>query len=140
MDDDARRRFSVDLERKLQFVDWAPLLRVSARTGRGVEKVWELVDGALAERARRVPTAALNQWLAEATGRTPPPPSHGRSVKVRYATQATAEPPELVLFTTGPLTPSYRRYLEKDLRRTFGFAGTPLRLVVRSRPANRRPG
>ena len=140
MDDDARRRFGVDLERKLHFVDWAPLLRVSARTGRGVEKIWDLVDGALAQRSRRVPTAALNQWLAEATGRTPPPPSHGRSVKVRYATQATAEPPELVLFTTGPLTPSYRRYLEKDLRRTFGFAGTPLRLVVRSRPANRRPG
>ena len=141
MDDDARRRFGVDLERKLHFVDWAPLLRVSARTGRGVEKIWDLVDGALAQRSRRVPTAALNQWLAEATGRTPPPPSHGRSVKVRYATQARAEPPELVLFTTGPLTPSYRRYLEKDLRRSFGFAGTPLRLVVRARTAKskRRP-
>jgi GTP-binding protein len=133
MDDDARRRFDLDLERRLMFVDWAPLLRVSARTGRGAEKVWGLVDEALAERGRRVPTAALNQWLTQATGRTPPPPAHGRSVKVRYATQARVDPPELVLFTTGPLAPTYRRYLEKDLRRTFGFRGTPLRLVVRPR-------
>jgi GTP-binding protein len=133
MDEEARRQFDLDLERKLYFVNWAPLLRVSARTGRGVEKVWGLVDGALAERNRRVPTAALNQWLGRATERTPPPPVRGRTVKVRYATQARVAPPELVLFATGQLTPSYRRYLEKDLRRTFGFQGTPVRLVVRVR-------
>jgi len=140
MDDEARRQFSVDLERKLYFVDWAPLLRVSARTGRGVEKTWGLVDKVLAERSRRIPTAALNQWLGQATERTPPPPARGRSVKVRYATQARVDPPELVLFTSGPLTPSYRRYLERDLRRTFGFEGTPVRLVVRVRTRERAPG
>jgi GTPase len=140
MDDEARRQFGVDLERKLYFVDWAPLLRVSARTGRGVEKIWGLVDKVLAERSRRIPTAALNQWLGQATERTPPPPARGRSVKVRYATQARADPPELVLFTSGPLTPSYRRYLERDLRRTFGFEGTPARLVVRVRTRERPPG
>jgi GTPase len=140
MDDEARRRFDLDLERKLYVVDWAPLLRTSARTGRGVEKVWGLVDGVLAERTRRVPTAALNQWLGRATEHTPPPPVRGRTVKVRYATQARVAPPELVLFTTGQLTPSYRRYLEKDLRRTFGFQGTPLRLVVRVRTGERGPG
>jgi GTP-binding protein len=139
MDDEARRQFGVDLERKLHFVDWAPLLRVSARTGRGVEKIWGLVDGVLAERSRRIPTAALNQWLGQATERTPPPPVRGRSVKVRYATQARVDPPELVLFTSGQLSPSYRRYLERDLRRTFGFEGTPVRLVVRVR-TRERPG
>jgi GTPase len=139
MDDEARRQFGVDLERKLHFVDWAPLLRVSARTGRGVDKIWGLVDGVLAERARRIPTAALNQWLGQATERTPPPPVRGRSVKIRYATQARVDPPELVLFTSGQLTPSYRRYLERDLRRTFGFEGTPVRLVVRVR-TRERPG
>jgi GTP-binding protein len=139
MDDDARRSFGVDLERKLHFVDWAPLLRVSARTGRGVEKVWRLVDGVLDERARRIPTAALNQWLGQATERTPPPPVRGRTVKVRYATQARVDPPELVVFTTGPLAPAYRRYLERDLRRTFGFEGTPVRLVVRVRTRERAP-
>jgi len=137
MDDEARRQFGVDLERKLHFVDWAPMLRVSARTGRGVEKIWGLVDGVLAERARRIPTAALNQWLGQATERTPPPPARGRTVKVRYATQARVDPPEVVVFTTGPLTPSYRRYLENDLRRTFGFEGTPVRLVVRVRARER---
>ena len=140
MDDEARRQFGVDLERKLHFVDWAPLLRVSARTGRGVEKIWGLVDKVLAERSRRIPTAALNQWLGQATERTPPPPARGRSVKVRYATQARVDPPELVLFTSGPLTPSYRRYLERDLRRTFGFEGTPVRLVVRVRSRERTAG
>jgi GTPase len=140
MDDEARRQFGVDLERKLYFVDWAPMLRVSARTGRGVEKIWGLVDGVLVERSRRVPTAALNQWLGRATERTPPPPVRGRPVKVRYATQARVDPPELVLFTSGQLTPSYRRYLEKDLRRTFGFEGTPVRLVVRVRTRERAGG
>src|SRR5829696_8589757 len=59
MDDEARRQFGVDLERKLYFVDWAPMLRISARTGRGVEKIWGLVDKVLAERSRRIPTAAF---------------------------------------------------------------------------------
>jgi GTP-binding protein len=133
MDDDARRRFDLDLERQLHFVGWAPLLRTSARTGRNVDKVWSLIDAVLAERGRRVPTAALNRWLEEATGRTPPPPVRGRSVKVRYVTQARIHPPEFVFFTTGPLTPAYRRYLERNLRRAFGFEGTPLRLVARAR-------
>ena len=106
----------------------------------GVEKIWGLVDGVLAERSRRIPTAALNQWLGQATERTPPPPVRGRSVKVRYATQARVDPPEVVLFTSGQLTPSYRRYLERDLRRTFGFEGTPVRLVVRVRTRERTAG
>jgi GTP-binding protein len=137
MDDEARRRFGVDLERKLYFVDWAPMLRVSARTGRGVEKIWGLVDRVLAERSRRIPTAALNQWLGRATERTPPPLARGRPVKVRYVTQARVDPPELILFTSGQLSPGYLRYLEKDLRRTFGFEGTPVRLVVRVRTRER---
>jgi GTPase len=140
MDDEARRQFGVDLERRLHFVDWAPMLRVSARTGRGVEKIWGLVDRVLAERSRRIPTAALNQWLERATERTPPPPVRGRPLKVRYATQARVDPPEVVLFTSGQLTPSYRRYLERDLRRTFGFEGTPVRLVVRVRTRERAGG
>jgi len=131
MDDDARQRFDLDLDRKLYFVSWAPLLRTSALTGRNVGKLWQTIDLVLAERARRIPTAALNRWLEQATTRTPPPPSRGRSVKVRYATQARANPPEFVLFSTGVVAPAYRRYLENDLRRTFGFQGTPLRIVTR---------
>jgi GTPase len=136
MDDEARQRFDLDLERRLHFVDWAPMLRTSARTGRNVDKVWRLIDSVLAERAHRVPTAALNRWLEEATGRTPPPPVRGRSVKVRYVTQARVDPPEFVFFTTGRLTPAYRRYLEHDLRRGFGFQGTPLRVIDRVRTRN----
>src|SRR6266508_429604 len=141
MDDAARERFDLDLERRLHFVDWAPLLRTAARTGRNVDKVWQHIDAVLAQRAQRVPTAALNRWLEEASGRTPPPPSRGRSVKIRYVTQARVNPPEFVFFTTGPLSPAYRRYLEHDLRRTFGFEGTPLRVVDRIRKReDARPG
>ena len=137
IDEEARRRFQGDLSHRLWFVDWAPLLRVSALTGRSVDKIWGRVATVLAERARRVPTATLNQWLAAATGRTPPPPSKGRPVKIRYVTQAKVAPPEFVFFATGPLPPAYRRYLEHDLRRTFGFQGTPLRVVVRVRDPRR---
>src|SRR6266496_4487882 len=106
-----------------------------------VDKVWQHIDAVLAQRAQRVPTAALNRWLEEASGRTPPPPSRGRSVKIRYVTQARVDPPEFVFFTTGPLSPAYRRYLEHDLRRTFGFEGTPLRVVDRIRKReDARPG
>jgi GTP-binding protein len=133
MDDEARERFEVDLERRLHFVDWAPLLRTVARTGRNVDKIWQHIDAVLAERAQRVPTPALNRWLEQATSRTPPPPARGRSVKIRYVTQARVNPPEFVFFTTGPLAPAYKRYLEHDLRRSFGFQGTPLRIVDRIR-------
>jgi GTP-binding protein len=133
VDEEARRRFSLDLEQQLHFVGWAPLVRTSARTGRGVERIWGALDEVVAARNQRVPTAALNAWLEQATSRTPPPPAHGRAVKVRYVTQARVAPPEFVFFTTGALAPAYRRYLENDLRRSFGFTGTPLRVVVRGR-------
>jgi GTP-binding protein len=139
-DEDARRSFRAEFEQRLWFVDWAPLLQVSASTGRGVDRIWGRVDRALAERARRVPTAALNRWLVAATGRTPPPSTRGRPVKIRYVTQAGVNPPEFVFFTTGPLTAAYRRYLEHDLRRTFGFEGTPLRVVGRVRTPRRDRG
>jgi GTP-binding protein len=138
MEEQPRRRFELDLQRRLHFVDWAPLLRTSARTGRGVDKVWTTVDVVLAERRRRVATATLNQWLTQATGRTPPPPARGRPVRVRYVTQARVAPPEFVFFSTGALTPAYRRYLEADLRRSFGFGGTPLRILVRARSRERQ--
>src|SRR6266542_3048455 len=137
MDDEARQRFALDLERRLHFVEWAPLLRTSARTGRNVDKLWRHIDAVLAQRGQRVPTAGLNRWLEQASGRTPPPPARGRSVKVRYVTQARVDPPEFVFFTTGTLAPAYRRYLEHDLRRAFGFQGTPLRLVDRVRTTER---
>jgi GTP-binding protein len=133
MDDEARGAFATDLERKLFFVDWAPLLRISAKTGRNVTKLMPTLDDVLAARGTRIPTPTLNQWLGQAVGRTPPPPAHGKAVKVRYVTQASANPPQMVLFTTGELSRSYLRYLERDLRRTFGFQGTPLRLSVRIR-------
>ena len=87
--------------------------------------------------ARRGPPGPATPRLGVAGGRTPPPSTKGRPVKLRYVTQARVDPPEFVFFTTGPLTAAYRRYLEHDLRRTFGFEGTPLRIVGRVRPPHR---
>ena len=135
--EEAARRFEEDVARRLRFVAWAPLVRTSAVTGRGMGRLWEAAEAALAERGRRVPTAELNEWLAQVTARTPPPMVRGRQVKVRYATQARTAPPQVVLFATGELPGAYRRYLERELRRAFGFAGTPVRLAVRVRDRQR---
>lgn len=133
VDAERHERLPKELDRLLHFVAWAPLVRTSAASGRAVDKVFPAVDGALAEWHRRVPTAALNEWLAAAVGATPPPMHAGRSVRVRYATQVASGPPTFRVFTTGDLAPSYLRYLERRLRESFGFAGTPLDVGYRRR-------
>jgi GTP-binding protein len=140
VDADQRRELQLDIEHRLYPVKWAPMLRTSARTGRGVERLWPMLDAVVDVRSRRIPTGQLNQWLTEAVTKTPPPPVGGKSVRVKYVTEARTRPPEFVFFTTGPLTAAYRRFLEADLRRTFDFEGTPLRLVVRARPPRQPRG
>jgi GTPase len=81
-----------------------------------------------------VPTAALNDWLADAVAATPPPSAAGRAVRLRYATQVAVGPPTFRVFSTGQVPPSYERYLERRLRESFGFSGTPIHLAVRVRP------
>ncbi|MDP9406192.1 MAG: ribosome biogenesis GTPase Der, partial [Actinomycetota bacterium] len=132
---DEYRREVVDRERDrlLHFVAWAPLVRTSARTGRGVDRLLPAVDAVLAQWQRRIPTAALNTWLAHAVAATAPPLDAGRPVRVRYAAQVGVAPPTFRLFTTGELPPAYLRYLERRLRKDFGFAGTPLDVAVRVR-------
>ena len=121
-------------------------------TGRNVDKLLPAVVAAHARWDRRVPTAALNRWLAEALERHPPPLAQGRRVKIRYATQATARPPTFILFANKPaeaLPESYLRYLATGLREAFDLWGVPIRFHVRhgenpydaaERPARSRRG
>lgn len=142
IDEEGRRQWDADMERRLGFVDWAPLVRTSALTKRGLDRLWPAIIQVVEARAHRVPTAELNSWLGSASDRTPPPPARGRAVKLRYATQVAVDPPEVLVFTNGALSPSYRRYLEHGLRATFGFVGTPVRVRVRTRSsedAQRKP-
>ena len=111
----------------------APLVTVSARTGRGLDRLREAILRAHAVWNRRVPTAALNRWLAGMLEHHPPPAPAGRRVRLRYATQVKTRPPGFVLMCSHPdaLPESYSRYLVGGLRTTFDMPGTPIRLHLR---------
>ena len=132
--DDYRREW-VDRERDrlLHFIAWAPLVRTSATSGRGLDKLLPAVDAVLEEWHRRIPTAELNEWLADATAATLPPMHAGRNVRIRYGTQVAVSPPTFRVFTTAELSPGYLRYLERRLRERFGFSGTPIDIGFRVR-------
>ena len=140
LDDYRREVLERELDRLLAFVDFAPLVRTAATTGRGMSKLPDAIDAALEEWERRIPTARLNEWLAEAVAATPPPMHQRRPVKLRYVTQVATGPPTFRIFATAELSSGYMRYLERRLREQFGFIGTPLRLGVRVRPRWGEPG
>ena len=129
------------LRRELKFIDYAPIVSISAMTGQRVTKVLELAVDVWGERRKRISTGELNRLLAAATERTPPAVVHGRRAKIRYATQVGVAPPTFVFFTTDPesIHFSYRRYLENRLRDAYDFAGTPIRLVFREQVREKRP-
>ena len=111
-----------------------PVVAGSALTGAGLGGLMPAVARAFDAWNRRVPTAALNRWLAQAGAHHPPPLAAGRRLKLRYVTQVKARPPTFALFVSRPaaLPEGYRRYLVNSLRAEFGFPGTPLRLLPRA--------
>jgi GTP-binding protein len=123
------------------FLEFAPIVSISAKTGQRVGRVLELAIDIWAERRRRVPTGELNRVLKAATDRTPPPLVRGRRPRIFYATQAGIAPPTFVFFASDAASVhfSYRRYLENRLRDTFGFHGTTIRLVFRDRSSVKPP-
>jgi GTP-binding protein len=132
--------FAATLRRELAFIDYAPIVSISAKTGQRVQKVLELAVDVWGERRRRISTGELNRLLAQAVERNPPAVVHGRRAKIRYATQAAVAPPTFVFFTTDPSSIhfSYRRYLENRLREAYGFDGTPIRLIFREQVREKR--
>ncbi len=124
---------------EVPFLDFAPVVSISAKTGQRVERVLELAVDVWAERRKRVPTAELNRVVTDAVRRQEPPLTKGRRPKLFYATQATVAPPTFVFFArdADAVHFSYRRYLENRLRAEFGYLGTPLRLVFRERSGER---
>jgi GTP-binding protein len=129
--DDYRER----AKRQLDFMPYASLVFISAKTGHRVSRVLETALEVVRERNRRVSTAALNRVLKEAVAKHAPPSRPGKWVRFFYATQADVAPPTFVFFCNEPkmIHFSYRRYIENELREAFGFAGTPLRISFRSR-------
>ncbi len=129
------------IRNEVPFLDFAPILSISAKTGQRVGRVLEAAVDIWGERRKRVPTGELNCMLLAATERTPPPPVRGRRPKIFYATQAAVAPPTFVFFASdgSAVHFSYRRYLENQLRETFGFDGTPIKLVFRDRTSVKLP-
>lgn len=137
LDEERRRYLEREIERELVRVTWAPRVNVSASTGRHMERLVPALEKALESWQKRIPTGQLNAWLARIVAATPPPVRGGRQPKILFATQAGTRPPRFVLFTTGFLEASYRRFLERRLREEFGFEGTPIAISVRIREKRR---
>ncbi len=129
------KTFDERARRKLKFLEYAPLLHISALTGERAPKVLETIDRVAASRRTRVPTPALNKFVAEVTAANPPVSPGRHHVRILYAAQIGAAPPSFVFFTNVATTFhfSYERFLVNQLRDKFGFVGTPIRVQVRKR-------
>lgn len=137
VDADRRTEIERDVDRELARVTWAPRINVSAKTGRGVHRIGPALEEALSGWETRVATSELNAFLGDVVAATPPPVRGGKQPKLLFATQPGVAPPRFVLFTSGPLEASYRRFLERRLRERFGFRGSPLEVSVRARQRRR---
>lgn len=133
--------FDEELRHRMRFLDYAPILHISALTGERAPKVLETIDKIAAARQQRVSTPALNKFLAEVTAANPPVSPGRTHVRILYAAQIGVAPPSFVFFTNVATTFhfSYERFLVNKLREKFGFVGTPIRIQVRRR-AKSQPG
>jgi GTP-binding protein len=137
LDEDRRELLDREIDREFGRVGWAARLNISARTGRGLRRLTPALEAALAAWETRIPTAELNAFLSAVVAATPPPVRGGKQPKIMFATQPTVAPPRFVLFTSGPLEASYRRFLERRLREQFGFDGTPIDLAIKPRESRK---
>src|SRR5688572_20672611 len=138
--EDITKAFDENLRYQLKFLDFAPIIHISAVTGERTPKLLELVDKVAAAARTRVPTGELNRFIEKITTASPPVTSGKRNVRVMYASQTSVAPPTFVLFTNSDakLHFSYERFLENRLRETYGFFGNPIRIQVRGRKDSRK--
>src|SRR6266487_708527 len=129
------KAFDEELRRHMKFLDYAPILHISALTGERTPKVLETIDKVAASRRKRVPTPALNKFVEAITAAHPPVSPGRKHVRIMYAAQIGDAPPSFVFFTNVATTFhfSYERFLVNQLREEFGFFGTPIRVQVRRR-------
>ena len=131
VDEDRRNQLDREIDRHLDQVEWAQRVNVAAKTGWHRDRLAPALRTALDSWERRVPTAKLNSFLGALIGATPPPVRGGKQPKIYYATQAGIAPPKFVIFSSGWIEASYRRFIERRLREEFGFPGTPVQVAIR---------
>ena len=134
-DDKTMDKMRNDIRRDLAYMTYAPIVFISALTGQRVPRLFQLIKYVDDQAATRITTGMLNSLLADATARVQPPTDKGRRLKIYYMTQAGTRPPHFVCFCNDAklFHFSYQRYLENQIRATFGLEGTPIRLTIRQR-------
>lgn len=131
-DDKTMDRMREDIRRDLSYMTYAPIVFISAMTGQRVPRLFELINYVNDQAAMRITTGMLNSVLADATARVQPPSDKGRRLKIFYMTQVGIKPPHFVCFCNDAqlFHFSYQRYIENQIRNTFGLEGTPIRLTI----------
>ena len=134
-DNSTHKKFTEDVYRALSYMPSEPLHFISAKTGQRVDKLFDEINYVHMQASTRISTGMLNEVLAEATSRVQPPSDKGKFLKIYYMTQVGVNPPTFVIFCNNAelFHFSYQRYIENCLRETFGFKGTPIRLIIRER-------
>ena len=137
---DFSKQFDDEVRRQMKFLDYAPVLHISAATGERTPKLLEVIDRVAEARKRRIPTAELNKFIEAVTAVHPPASPGKREVRILYAVQVGIAPPSFVFFTNVATTFhfSYERFLVNQLRESFGFFGSPIRIEVRARNRSRK--
>ena len=131
VDDDRRDQLDREIDRHLDQIEWAQRVNVAAKTGWHRDRLAPALRTAIDSWEKRVPTSKLNSFLGALIGATPPPVRGGKQPKIFYATQAGIAPPKFVIFSSGWIEASYRRFIERRLREEFSFPGTPVQVAIR---------
>lgn len=136
--DNTMNEFRSRLEESFSFMSYVPFIFISAKTGQRVDKLFDMINDVDRQNSMRVSTGMLNDVLAYATTRVQPPSDKGRRLKIYYMTQPSTKPPTFVTFVNRAdlFHFSYQRYLENQIRQTFGLEGTPVRFIIRERGKN----
>ncbi|HKM34856.1 MAG TPA: ribosome biogenesis GTPase Der [Lachnospiraceae bacterium] len=134
-DDKTIYKFTEKVKNTLSFMQYAEIIFISAKTGQRLPKLYETVDTVSENHAMRVQTGVLNEIMAEAVAMQQPPTDKGKRLRLYYITQVSVKPPTFVIFVNYKelMHFSYTRYIENQIRQTFGFKGTPLRFIIRER-------
>lgn len=134
-DNTSTLRYTENLRRELVFMQYAPVVFVSAMTKQRIHRLPEVIHYVAEQNAMRISTSVLNQVVEDAIAINPPPTEKGKRLKILYATQVKIKPPTFVIFVNEPeiMHFSYQRYLENKLREAFGFEGTPLQMIIRGK-------
>ena len=133
--DKSVKEYTDEIRKVLSFVPYAEIIFISAKTGQRTGKVFELIETVIENHALRVQTGVLNEIMTEAVAMQQPPSDKGKRLKLFYMTQVAVKPPTFVIFVNKKelMHFSYQRYIENQIRQTFGFSGTPIRILIRER-------